>query len=78
MDKNTGGHGFDPWSGKIPHAREQLSYNFWAHVLFPESCNTQVPRPHALQQEKPPQWAAHTLQLESSLPSPQLEKAHTQ
>ena len=22
---NAGGHGFDPWSGKIPHAAEQLS-----------------------------------------------------
>ena len=22
---NAGGHGFEPWSGKIPHATEQLS-----------------------------------------------------
>ena len=22
---NAGGHGFEPWSGKIPHAAEQLS-----------------------------------------------------
>ena len=22
---NAGGHGFDPWSRKIPHAAEQLS-----------------------------------------------------
>ena len=22
---NAGGHGFDPWSGKVPHAVEQLS-----------------------------------------------------
>ena len=22
---NAGGHGFKPWSGKIPHAAEQLS-----------------------------------------------------
>ena len=30
------GHGFDPWSRKIPHAGEQLKFsipNYWAHVL---------------------------------------------
>ena len=51
------GHGFDPWSMKIPHAVEQLKpfcHNYWA-------C--------APQQEKPSWWEAHTLQLESS-PSP--------
>ena len=25
LPANAGGHGFDPWSGKIPHAAEQLS-----------------------------------------------------
>ena len=32
----------------------------------------------ALQQEKPPQWEAHALQLESSPRSPQLETAWAQ
>ena len=42
------GHGFDPWSGKIPHAAEQLS---------PCATTTEAhtPRARALQQEKPPQ-----------------------
>ena len=26
-------HGLEPWSGKIPHASEQLSHNFWACAL---------------------------------------------
>ena len=24
LPANAGGHGFEPWSGKIPHAAEQL------------------------------------------------------
>ena len=24
LPANAGGHGFDPWSGKLPHATEQL------------------------------------------------------
>ena len=45
---NAGGHGFEPWSGKIPHAAEQLS---------PRATTTEahVPRARAPQQEKPPQ-----------------------
>ena len=35
-------------------------------------------RTHVLQQQKPPQWEAHTSQLETSPCSPQLEKAHKQ
>ena len=35
-------------------------------------------RAGAPQQEKPLQWTAHVPQLESSLISPQLEKAHSQ
>ena len=56
------------WSlvGKIPHAIGQLSpcpHNYWA-------C--------APQQNKPQQWETSALQLESSSPSLQLEKVHTQ
>ena len=42
------GHGFQPWSGKIPHAAEQLS----PCATTTEAC---VPRARGLQQEKPPQ-----------------------
>ena len=45
---SVGNMGFEPWSGKIPHAAEQLS---WCTTTT-ETC---VPRAHALQQEKPPQ-----------------------
>ena len=37
-----------------------------------------TPKAHAQQWEKPPQWEAWALQLESSPHSPQLEKAHRQ
>ena len=70
------GHGFDPWSGKIPHATEQLSpctttteprnYNYWSPgSLELVHCN----RNHC--NEKP---TCHT-QLESRPCSPQLGKA---
>ena len=53
------GHGFDPWSRKIPHASGQLS-----------SCATTTedwgPRAHATQQEKLLPWQAHALQLEKA------------
>ena len=71
-------HGFKAWSRKIPHALEQLnpstvtiwvcalepgSHNSWAHV--PQLLT--VPRAHALQQEKSPQWEDRALQLQRSL-----------
>ena len=64
-------HGFNPWSGKISHAKEQLSpcawaleprnHNYCAHEseLLKPSC----PRAHT-PQEKPPQWELHAPQLE--------------
>ena len=42
-----------------------MNHNYWSPS----------PRARALQQEKPPQWEAHTPQLESSPHSLQLEKA---
>ena len=56
------GHGFDPWSGKIPDASGQL-------ILCPATTEPKGPRARTRQQEKPRQWEAH---------SPQLEKAHPQ
>ena len=47
-------HGFDPWSGKMPRAVEQLSP--CATTTDPHS------RACARKQEKPLQWEAHTLQ----------------
>ena len=60
-------HRFDPWSGKIPHAAGHLS-------LCTTTTESMHPRAHALQQEKPPQWEAQALRLESSPHSPQLQK----
>ena len=50
-----GERGFDPWSGKIPHAMGQQS---------PRATTTEPSRPraHAPQQKKPLQWGASTLQ----------------
>ena len=63
-----GGHRFYPWSGKIPHATGQLS-----------SCTTSTePRACAPQREKPAQWDALVLPLESNPCSLQLEKACAQ
>ena len=57
------GHGFKPWSRKIPHATEQLSP--CTTTTEPTCCNYWSPhaRAHAPQQEKPPQWEARALQL---------------
>ena len=52
------GQGFDPWSRKISHATGQLS-----HVTQQLSL---LSRARASQQEKPSQWEARALQLESS------------
>ena len=54
--------------------------HLWAHIqqlLSPRATAAEVcmPRAYALQQEKPPQWEAHALQLESCPHSLQLEKA---
>ena len=49
------GHGFEPWSGKIPHAAEQLSQ-------CATTTKAHAPRAHAPQQEKPLQWEARTTQ----------------
>ena len=43
-----------------------------SHIL--RSNYTRAPRPHALQQEKPPPSEAHALQLENSSRSSQLEQ----
>ena len=65
------GHGFDHWSGKIPHTAEQVS-------LYATTTEARVPRVHAPHQEKPPQWEARALQPRAGPRSPQLEKACVQ
>ena len=68
------GHGFEPWSGKIPHAAgatKPVRHNYWACALEPVSHNywsprattteARVPRAPAPQQ-KPPQWEARARQ----------------
>jgi len=49
-------------------AAKPIGHNYWSGT----------PKAHARQWEKPPQWEAWALQLESSPHSPQLEKAHRQ
>ena len=49
-------------------AAKPIGHNYWSGT----------PRAHVRQREKPPQWEAWALQLESRPHSPQLEKAHTQ
>ena len=68
------GHGFEPWSRKIPHAVNEahvpqlLSQRIRARVpqlLSPRATATEarVPRARAPQQEKPPQQEACAPQL---------------
>ena len=52
------GHGFDPWSGKIPHATEQLSLyttTTESGLRSPSDATTEPMSPGAcaLQREKP-------------------------
>ena len=55
--------------GEIPHAMEQLCP--WATTT-----EASVPRACVPQRERPPQWEAHTPQLERGPHSLQLEKSH--
>ena len=64
-------HMFDTWSGKILHAVEHLSPGTTA--TEPAHARGGAPR-----KEKPPQWEACALQLESSIRSPQRETACVQ
>ena len=58
------GHRLESWSGKIPHAREQLSpctTTTEPALWSPGATTTEVrtPRTRAPQKEKPPWWEAH-------------------
>ena len=67
-------HGFEPWSGKIPHAVEQLSLCAKLLSLCSRACAPQLlspcatttearaPGARAPQQEKPLQWEARAPQ----------------
>ena len=81
-------HRFEPWSGKIPHAIEQFSLcaTIIEPVLQSPGTTTIKPtghsywslhalEPSALQQQKPPQWEAHALQLECNPCLPQWGKS---
>ena len=74
---DEGGHRFEPWSGKIPHATRQLGLCATATepaCPSPRAVTTEAwaPRASTLQQEKPPQWEARALLLERSPCSLQL------
>ena len=81
-------HGLDPWSRQDSTCRrvtkpvcrnyracalEPRSHNYWAHM--PQLLKPVCPRACALQQEKPHQWEAFTLQLKNSPSLRQLEKS---
>ena len=65
------GHWFDFWSGKILHAAGLLSP--CSGAWEPQLLKRMRSRACALQQEKPPQWKAYTLQLEKAT-KPKLNK----
>ena len=72
---------------KIPHATEQLSLRatpaepvLWSlGITTTEPCATLLkpacPKAYVLEQDKPPQWESHTLQLQTSPTSPQQQKS---
>ena len=72
------------WEDPTCHgATKPASHNYWArvpHLLSPRATTAEArtPRAHALQQEKPLQWEARTLQWRVAPLSPQLEKARVQ
>ena len=59
--------GFNPWSGKIPHAKP-VCHNYWACAPESRSQNhwVHVPRARSPQQQKSLQREACTLQLEKA------------
>ena len=62
LPANAGDTGSSPGLG-----RSHMPWSNWAHapqLLSPRATTTEacMPRAQALQQEKPPQWEAHTLQ----------------
>ena len=72
-------HGFDPSSGRIPHATEQLSLcttTSESMLWSPEASTTEAWAPHACapQQVRPPPWVVFIAQLNSPC-LPQLEKS---
>ena len=64
------GHGFEPWSGKIPHAAERLG--LWATSTEPVRLEPVLRNGRGRDSERP----AH--RDEEWPPSPELEKALTQ
>ena len=61
-------HGFEPWSGKIPHTAEQLGP--WATTTEPARLE-----PMLRNRERPQQWRGPRTAMKSGPRSPQLEKA---
>ena len=88
------GHGFDPWSGKIPHAVEQLSlctttteperHNYWSpcttttEAHAPQLLKPAYPRAFALQKREATTMRSLRTSTKCNPCSSQLEKACTQ
>ena len=70
LPANAGDTGLVPALGSF-----HMAWGNWTHAS--PALKPTHPKACALQKEKSLQWEAHTLQLESSLHLPQLEKAHT-
>ena len=67
----------------VQELRRHVLWSHWSHAPQHLSSHAATSEPihpgdHALHQEKPPQWEARALQLESSPCSSQLEKARAQ
>ena len=69
---------FSPWPRQFPRATEQLRLCVTTPEPAFSNYQSHEPRAHAPQQEQSLQWEARAPPLESSAPSPQLEKALVQ
>ena len=69
---------FSPWPRQFPRATEQLRLCVTTPEPAFSNYRSHEPRAHAPQQEQSLQWEARAPPLESSAPSPQLEKALVQ
>ena len=70
-------HGFDPWSGEIPHALEQLSQRTTAiePVLQRQGATTTEPWPAQLKPLHPRACASHNKSRPKAVHTPQPESA---
>ena len=66
------GHGFEPWSGKIPHAAEQLGP--WATIAEPERLEPMLCNKRGRDSERPAHRNEERPPLAATRESPRTEK----